>query len=87
MSKPRRLKSLYSDKPSAITPDLSRTELLRVVPDTKTERALYRMLVFERHKNARLLLEIKALKEKASRPYTNRQLQQLTRELFKDILR
>jgi hypothetical protein len=87
-SKPRRAKSLYSNPQNVLTPDLSKQfDLLKVVPDTKVEKALYRMLLFERKKSERLLAEVKILKQNARRPYTTKQLQQLTRELFKNILK
>jgi len=67
MSKQRRSKSLYSEiKTNAITPDLSRQQqiIIKVVPDTKTERTLYRMLLAEMRENERLRKALSIARER-----------------------
>lgn len=63
MSGKRRDKSLHlnlSDKP--LTPDFASAVVVQVKPDTKVEKALYKMLLNERQKNARLEWQIRNLR-------------------------
>ena len=58
MSRQRREKSLYQGRP--LTPDFISAPELK--PDTTIERKLYRMLLNERQKNARLEFQIAKLR-------------------------
>ena len=54
MSRQRRITRLTPSCPP-LTPDFGSAAVIKIKPDTKTEKALYRMLVQERRKYERLL--------------------------------
>lgn len=64
MSNPRRKQSLYADvKIRPFTPDLTLQERIKIVPDTKIERALYKLLLDQMQENSVLKFRIKELRD------------------------
>ncbi len=89
MSKQRRTKSLYSDKTNALTPDLLKQQqiILKIVPDTKIEQTLYRLLVQSQQRYERLLKAHRALQDQLHERTAKRKIHRITNELFKNILK
>jgi hypothetical protein len=79
MSKQRRKTSLYANiSTGAITPDLSNQVVIKIVPDTKIEKALYRMLVVQQRRYGKLLAAHQELKLKLRENSKRRFMRKLT---------
>jgi hypothetical protein len=82
MSRKRRTVSLYANVTSdAITPDLSKQVTIEIRPDTRVEKALYKMLHAERRRNERLLETLTSMKDGLHERNVRRKLHQLSAKL------
>jgi len=83
MSNQRRSKSLYANlsvKP--LTPQSAADAvIIKIVPDTKIEAALYKMLLQEKRKTARLLAEIAEMRQTNHEYKLKRMVRPLARQL------